>query len=203
MTSDLFEKLGRMFEPREPELELHEQLMCSAGTDFVVTLLAAGHSQALITDDFDFARREAEAHAAALPSAGFRSAVPPDHHALRREGRMAWVLSAPDSTQLALGRLVYHQAVCPEQEPLGLVGVLGDKGRPVLFIAIGVGERGEHHLGLLRSYGPRLRFQDYPVRDLRGAYPRSVSGATQWGSADRHPCLTPASELGVAVSRAA
>ncbi len=188
--------------PEQHELELHEHLSCSDSGCFAVTLVGARRSQAMITDVYQVARAEALAHAANFPSRRPHAEMPWSYHDLRREEQMTWVHPERQRGRLTLGRVVNHQAVCPGQEDLGLVAVLGDCGHPVLFIATGVGARGAHHLQLLRSSAPNLRFGSYPLRDFRGAFP-ATNGLAQIGDRDRHPLLLPLESLPDSISQAA
>lgn len=188
--------------------ELHELLGCSDSGCFAVAVAGGGRSQAILTDRYQVARAEALAHAATLSNRNVGAEVPFSYHDLRREGRMTWGHSEHLRGRLVLGRVVNHQAVCPDQEALGLVAVLGRNGHPVLFIATGVGARGDHHLELLRATVRELRtdrglrFGAYPLQDLRGAFPQS-EGLVRIGDRDRHPLMAPILAVPDSISQAA
>lgn len=156
----------------------------------------------MITDVYHVARAEAMSHAASFPSRSPQAEVPWSYHDLRREQQMTWVHPERRRGRLTLGRVVNHQALCPDQEGLGLVAVLSGNGHPVLFIATGAGARGKFHLELLRSSEPTLRFGTYPLQDFRGAFP-ATDGLTRIGDRDRHPLLSPLESLPASISEAA
>jgi hypothetical protein len=156
----------------------------------------------MITDVYQVARAEASSHAANFPSRHPHAEVPWSYHDLRREEQMTWIHPERHRGRLTLGRVVNHQAVCPDEERLGLAAVLSENGHPVLFIATGSGARGAHHLELLRSTAPSLRFSVYPLRDFRGAFP-ATGGLVQIGDRDRHPLLSPLVSLPGEMSQAA
>jgi hypothetical protein len=171
---------------------LHEHLHCEARLEFVVSLVGEGTSQALITDDFGTARKEAEFHASSLLRRGMHSQVPTSTHELHREQRMAWTHSDRSRGTLTIGRLAHHQALCPEAEPQSLVAVLGKRlGTPILFIATGQGSRGEHHLELLRKRAPGIRLKRFPAIDIRGAIVSSTAGMKHFGSVAMPSYLSP------------
>lgn len=171
---------------------LHEYLHCEARLEFVVSLVGHGTTQALITDDFGTARKEAEFHASSLLRRGVHFQVPTSTHELHREQRMTWTHSDRSRGTLTMGRLAHHQALCPDAEPQGLVAVLDKRlETPILFIAIGQESRGEHHLALLRKRAPGIRLKRFPTIDIRGAIVPRTAGMTHFGSVAMPSYLSP------------
>lgn len=180
----------------------YELLSCRATNDFVVGTVGGGCVEALVTDHYPTARREATVHAAVLSRKGVHVDPPDNYHELGREGRYTWVHSDRSQGQLAVGRLFRHEALDYERELFRVISVVGPKlGTPILFVAVGEGAKGSHHISLLREVDSSLKLRPYSLFDIRGW----LNGAQKIGMkrfADPmvHPLLTPIVDVPAEIS---
>jgi hypothetical protein len=181
---------------------LYELLSCRATNDFVVGTVGGGCVEALVTDHYPTARREAAVHAAVLSKKGLHVDPPADYHELGREGRYAWVHSDRSHGQLAVARLFRHEALDYKREPFRVISVVSPKlGTPILFVAVGESAKGSHHISLLREVDSSLKFRPYSLLDIRGWLEGAQKfGMKRFAEPVVHPILTPIVDVPAEVS---
>jgi hypothetical protein len=157
----------------EQGISLEERLSLRPTSDYAAVILGDQDGDAVLSENWGFIRREAEAIAVEL--AGKDAISPPvDYHALGRENRRTWVHPKARGHRVSIGRVFRYEDLDYENSDVLLTAITGLRGAPILIAATATEPEGKGQRRAIEKAGVgAIAVCNCELLDMRRYLPRS------------------------------